>query len=69
MDRGLGQLQCIYFVLWIVPIQSILKLKTWIFGSGPYFKFCLMTGFRMNNFNNDGCLLMTLFSSGATMEV
>jgi len=50
VDHGLGQLQCIYFILWIVPIQSILKLKTWIFGLGPYFKVCLMSGFKKNKF-------------------
>lgn len=42
MDHSLCLLQSMYFILWIVPIDSMLKLKTWIFVLEPYFKLCLM---------------------------
>lgn len=38
----------LYCILWIVPIDRILKLKTCIFGLEPCFRVCLTAGSKMN---------------------
>ena len=35
-------------MLWIVPIDTVPKLKTWVFGSEPGFRVCLTNGSKMD---------------------